>query len=252
MGAAGLYGLGAILIYYFPGKFTFLPKKFDIRQSFSFETPFKEVYIDHIHGILFPANPKKGLILYFHGNQGNLQRWGKYAIDFTQLGYDFFAIDYPGYGKTQGKPSEEALYESANAAYQWAIEHYDPDQIVLYGRSLGSAPASYLSSKFHARMLILETPFYNFEDLYDKHLILSWYPIEPQDRFPVNEFINHSKHPVYIFHGTKDGIVPFSSAIRLRNLLSSKENFTIIPGGRHRNLNEFEAYHEGLKDILLE
>ena len=246
------YFLVGVVIHFFPEKFIFFwPNKLSLNQPFKFDQPFEEVFIDSINGLLFrgEGNPK-GVVLYFHGNSGNLQRWGNYARDFTRLGYDFFAIDYPGYGKTKGIPSENALYESAQSAYDWVRERYSSDAIILYGRSLGSAPASYLSHRVEARMLILETPFYNFEDLYQKHPILSFYPLHPKSKFPVNEYIENAVIPVYIFHGTKDGIVPLASAIRLQPLLKEEGRFSIIEGARHRNLSEFEAYHLRLQSIL--
>ena len=246
-----LYLLTGGIIYFFPQRFTYLPKKLTIEKTLRFDQVFEEVYIDSIHGVYFPTNlSSKGLVLYFHGNKGNLQRWGNYATDFTKLGYDFFAIDYPGYGKTKGSPSEIALYKSAEEAYKWSIQRYPKDSIILYGRSLGSAPAAYLANKHSARMLILETPFYNFQDLYEKHLILSLFPITPDNQFKVNEYIQGLNYPVFVFHGTKDKIIPLESAIQLKPLLTDQSRFSIIEGGGHRNLNTFKDYHQQLKSIL--
>lgn len=258
----GLILLGIYLIVFtgistFQQIFIFQPKSMRPEKAFQFEDSFEEYYLKHeekdllINGLCFQAEgPSKGVILYFHGNRGNLQRWGKYADDFTQHGYDFFAIDYPGYGKSTGKPSEKNLYRSAELAYQWATQKYDTNEIIIYGRSLGSAPATYLASKFPAEKLILETPFYSFRDLFNKHMVLALFPIPPKYTFPVNEYFLQTNIEKAVFHGTRDKVVPLASAIRLKNLMRKKQNFFIIERGKHNNLNKFRGYHRHLARLL--
>ena len=259
LGISAIIYLVALLgLVLFQNKLTFQTVKMKAGRNFTFDALHREVFLEdpsseqQVHGLFFPTRgPSLGLILYFHGNSGNLQRWGKYATDFTRLQYDFFAIDYPGYGKSKGKPSEAGFYQCAEMAYQWAADKYPEDKIVLYGRSIGSAPAAYLASRFPARQLILETPFHSFLDLSKRNLFLKLIPIPPRQQFPVNEFLSRANCEKALFHGTKDRVVPLSSAMLLEPLIDKRENFIIIPGAKHRNLNEFPLYHQELKRILM-
>ena len=255
--SAGVYLVALIGLVLFQNKFTFQTVKMKADKSFAFDAMHREVFLDdpageaQIHGLFFPADgPSLGLVLYFHGNSGNLQRWGKYATDFTRLQYDFFAVDYPGYGKSGGKPSEESFYRCAESAYKWAAGKYPENKIVLYGRSIGSAPASYLAAQFPARQLILETPFHSFGDLSRRNIFLKLFPVPPRQQFPVNEFLSQAGCAKALFHGTKDRVVPMASALRLKPLIEKPDNFIVIPGGKHRNLSEFPQYHNELQRLL--
>ncbi len=254
---AGIYLLAMVGLILFQNRLTFQTVKMRPEAAFEFQALHKEVYLEDreenlkIHSLFFPAKESSnGIILYFHGNSGNLKRWGQYASDFTSLHYDFLAIDYPGYGKSSGKPSEEGFYASARLAYEWAAAKYKPSDIVIYGRSIGSGPASHLAARVDARLLILETPFYSFRDLSKKNPFLSIFPIPPKQHFPVNEHLEATNCEIALFHGTKDRVVPLSSAMRLKSLVPKSENFIIIPGGKHRNLSDFPEYHGELKRLL--
>ena len=89
----------------------------------------------------------KGVVLYFHGNRDNVNRYARYAANFTKHGYEIWMTDYPGYGKTTGKLTEEKLYIQAKEVYKLANSKFGKDSIIVYGKSLGSGIASYLASK---------------------------------------------------------------------------------------------------------
>ena len=246
-----------LIAYQFQHKYIFLPTRLADNTRFQFDGNFEEISLslnnaeDKLSGIYFKAaDTSSFLVLYFHGNADNLQRWGNFAKDFTRLGFDFFAIDYPGYGKSPGTPSEEGIYESALAAWEWAEERYPPEKIIIYGRSMGSAPASYIASKKRARQLFLETPFFSMEQLLEEHAPIVFRLASPKYRFPVHQFIAESELPVFIFQGTNDRLVPLSNAEKLKPLLKSGDEFIIIEGGKHKNLNTFEAYHKNLERLL--
>jgi uncharacterized protein len=192
--------------------------------------------------LLFKADSAKGFILYFHGNAGNLQRWGNYAPDFTSLGYDILMIDYRGYGKSTGTPTEENLYNDAQAVLAWVKSNVHYSRFIIYGRSLGSAVASQLSTQAQPDLLILETPFEELADVL--------YFFKSHYQFPNKSFLPEVKCRKVIIQGTDDGIVPLSSALKLKPLMDEQDLFVIIEGGSHNNLREFKKYHETLRDIL--
>lgn len=239
--------------FLFQDKLYFRPTQLQANYSFNFDFQFQEVWLGDqaINGIFIPTpQESRGLILYFHGNADDLQRWANYSEPFTRLGYDFFAIDYPGYGKSKGKPTEADFYAAAESAYNWATERYTSEQIVLYGRSMGSPVASYLSTKVPAQQLILETPFYSLTELLSHGPYPFLMPFGPRYQFPVNEYIATTTMPVGIFQGTADRIVPYASAVKLRPILKDSTKFWTIEGGGHRNLADYDLFHEGLRELL--
>ncbi len=251
-----MYLLCLLFFYIFNNELIYQRTKLPIGYKFQFEQPFKEYFVNtpdqtKLHALLFKSVDKpKGLIFYLHGNADDLSRWGKYAVDFTELGYDVFMMDYRGYGKSEGSPNEEYLYQDAVFMLNWVNTNIHDQKIIIYGRSLGSAVATQLASRVTPDLLMLETPFANFSD------VIYW-PLKPAlCLFPIkasfsNEtYLSEVKCPKIIFQGTDDWVVPMSSALKLEPLLGDGGKFIIIPGGGHKNLRDFEKYHRELKLVL--
>ena len=190
------------------------------------------------------------VILYFHGNADNLSRWGQYAPELMAHGYDVIMIDYRGFGKSTGEATEQNMYSDAHLFYEYASQCYDKENIVLYGRSIGTGVVSELASNVCSKKVILETPFYSIEDIIDKRFPLLWVPGELHFKFENGKKINQIVSPVHIVHGTKDRVVPLESALELKAHLKESDSFTIIEQGKHKNLSEFQQYHEFLSSIL--
>ena len=239
-------------------KIIFQGVRLDASYQFAFDQPFEEHFIStpdghKINMLLFKTlQPPKGLILYFHGNRDNLQRWGKYAADFTQHGYEVLMMDYRGYGKSTGQPNEQVLYADAKLVWQWTKHNLPkpPAQLVLYGRSLGTAVASHLATEAKPSLLILETPF---DEL--RGAIVPWlkpvFSVLPFSyEFPTHQHLAKSDCRIVIFHGTNDMITPMSSALRLKPLLKDADEFFVIPEGAHGNLREFKEYQVKLAQVL--
>jgi len=246
---AGIYAIAYVAFFALEDKFIFLSKRLSQDHIFEFKQPFKEYFIktdsgDSLNSLLFKAaEPSRGLILYFHGNADNLQRWSNYAVDFTQLGYDILMVDYRGYGKSSGKPSEAILYKDAQAVSDWAKENLDYSNLILYGRSLGSAVASKLAITVKPDLLILETPFDEINSVL--------YGFTSTYKFSNVNHIKEVTYPILIFQGTDDWVVPMYSAERLKPFLKKDDRFVIIEGGSHNNLRDFKLYHETLKSALV-
>lgn len=246
-------------LYLFQDRIIFQSVDLDRNYEFQFDTPFEEVFIpvpngnalhDTLNAVLFRTDSSRGWILYFHGNRGNLQRWGRIASSLTAYGYDVLVVDYRGYGKSTGSPSEAALYSDAREVYKWSKDHLQGDHFVLYGRSLGSAVASNLAAAVRPPLLILETPFDELRS------VIAPYARGLEGLLPVKYSFSNAENlrsvpsRVVIFHGTVDNIVPLESAMRLRGLLKNRSDFVVIPGGTHRNLGTFPEYREKLKEVL--
>lgn len=164
----GIIYLALCLIFYFFQDYFFfrpeiLPRQFEYRYPF----PFEEVHFDMedggtINGIHFKVPNAKGVVYYLKGNSKSIKGWGKFARDFVSKGYDFFMIDYRGFGKSEGRRTESTLFNDAQTVYKWLYSKYREDQIVVYGRSLGSGIAARIAAWNDPKMLLLDSPYYSF------------------------------------------------------------------------------------------
>ena len=242
--------------YFMQKKLIFLPTKLPQDYTYEFNIPFEEFFIEskdgaRLNALHFRVNEPKGVILYFHGNAGDLSRWGEIATYFTQFNYDVVVMDYRTYGKSTGVITEKSLYQDAQLFYNYVAENNDSKNIVVYGRSLGTSLATYIASKNQVGKLILETPFYNLTEVAKKRV-----PILPvkhllKFKFPTNKFIKHVNAPVLIIHGTNDSIVPYTSGEKLAKLVSSDRlTFIKVPGGEHNDLINFDVYQLAIANTL--
>ncbi|MBT8195262.1 MAG: lysophospholipase [Bacteroidia bacterium] len=247
--------LGNILTNPLQHHFIFYPQALEKDYTYSFANNFEEVNLNAedgglINAIHFTEPGAKGVVLYFHGNADNLVRWGELNNGFKELGYDLFIMDFRGFGKSKGKQTQKAFYNDAILCYEYVSKKYDSNQVIIYGRSMGSGPASFLASNVNAKHLILETPFYSMASLFK-----SYYPILPElfsfkFKFKNSKYIKEVKYPITIFHGTNDFIVPIEEASKLKNVLKESDEFITIEGGSHNDLNIFHAYQSKLSEIF--
>jgi len=247
--------IGASL-YFLQEKILFLPTTLAQDYQYEFRYPFEELFFKtkenvSINALHFKVENPKGVILYFHGNAGDLSRWGIIGEHFVSLNYDVLIMDYRTYGKSRGKLSEQGFYEDADFCYDYLLKSYSEEDIVLYGRSIGTGIAVYLASKHQPKKLILETPYYSILDLAKQRFPI--FPVKTllKYEFPSNEFITTVNCPITIFHGTDDSVIPYRSAQKLKSVApQSKISFITIEGGDHNNLISFDKYKEGIVSIL--
>ncbi|WP_299526352.1 alpha/beta hydrolase [Winogradskyella sp.] len=236
-------------LYFFQEKLMFLPTTLKQEYQYQFDDPFEELFFETdkdaiINALHFKAEHSKGVILYFHGNAGDLSRWGKITAYFVARNYDVLVMDYRTYGKSTGKLTEAAFYKDAQYCYDYLLQQYSESEITLYGRSLGTGLASYLASNNNPKQLILETPYYSILDV-AKHRF-PMFPVKPllKYRFPTYEYLPEARCPITIIHGTDDNVVPYTSGKKLSELGIHNMDFVTVQGGNHNNLVEFEAYHD--------
>lgn len=252
------YCLVGILLWLVQDKLLLHPKSLTAGYVFEIAEPHKEVMLqlnenDQLHFMqFFPAdtNHIKGIVLYFHGNRENINRYAAYADNFTKHGYEVWMPDYPGFGKTTGAFTEERLYSDANLLYKIASKRFVAGSIIVYGRSLGSGVASELASHNSCKRLILETPYYSLASLAAWYFFI--YPTEQMlhYKFPVFEYLQTVKAPVTIFHGTIDEVIPYQGSLKLKAFLKRGDEFITIEKGRHNNLDDFQLFHQKLDSLL--
>jgi len=251
------YFTGGIVLYYLQKKLMLHPKLLPPDYKFEFDFPFREINIsfnkkDNTNLVqFFPKQVSKGVVLYFHGNRDNINRYAKYAVNFTRHGYEVWIHDYPEYGKSTGKFTEANVYRQAAEIYKLANAKFESNNIIVYGKSLGSGIASWLASKNECRHVILETPYYSMSGLLARYAPMYPAAFMSHFKFPAGEYLKEVKAPVFIFHGNKDGVIPHWHALKLKKVLKEEDEFITIEGAAHNNLNDFALFHNKLNEILI-
>ncbi len=249
-------GVG-IALYYLQDKILLHPQKLPASHVFNFNQAYTEHNIalnntDTINLVKFaePGGQKKGILLYFHGNKKNVEHYAAFVPAFTKHGYEVWMPDYPGFGKSTGEISEEKLYSVAYEVRKLAASQAMDHSVVIYGKSLGTALASYAATIMPCRQLILETPYYSIPSLFRSYAFM--YPARMMSKYklPTYEFLQEVKAPVTIFHGTGDWVVPYRSGVRLKKHLKPGDVFVKIPDGSHNNLSESALYRNALDSLL--
>ncbi len=194
----------------------------------------------------------KGVVLYFHGNADNLARWGEHASQFTERGYDVVMYDYRGFGKSNGRLDEKNFLFDAQYVFDDLSRRYNPDKIVLYGRSLGCGAAIKVASENPVKKLILETPYYSLPDVAWSHFPIFPFQYVSEFKVPAYEWLPNVHCDIHVFHGTHDDIVPYSQSKKL--IESAKRNpdktLTTLQGGNHKGLELFKEYQSKLDELL--
>ncbi len=252
-----IYVLVGIALYFLQDKFLFHPKKLSSNYQYHFDFPFKEINIEinkdqNLNLVQFYPDTSllKGVVLYFHGNMNNINYYAPFAKNFTKSGYEVWMPDYPGFGKSTGKLTEQELYNEARQVYKLANAKFNADNFIIYGKSLGSGIAAQLASNMDCRRLILETPYYSIPALFNCYA-----PIYPTDfmsnfKIPTFKYLQDVDAPVTIFHGIDDEVIPYNSSIKLKQFLKASDTFISIPNGKHNNLNQSAVFHKNLDSIL--
>jgi fermentation-respiration switch protein FrsA (DUF1100 family) len=196
--------------------------------------------------------PADGSLLYSHGNAGNLSHRGEGLRRWRDLmGLAVLIYDYPGYGRSGGRPTEAGCYAAADAAYVWLtdVQKVPSERILLYGGSLGGAVASELASRRPHRALVLVSAFSSLADM--ARLVLPWLPAGwfVRRRFNNLARLPACHRPVFIAHGTADRVVPFSQGERLFAVANEPKQFFPMPGYDH-NHTPPPAFYEALLQFL--
>ena len=188
-----------------------------------------------------PPDPEAPVILYFHGNTGNLTTGGETFRHLLTLDAGILGVDYRGYGESEGIPSEEGLAMDARAAWDWLVGEagIHPRRIVLYGRSLGSAVAVRLAAETAtgARGLIMES---GFADIYT--LGAELYPFMPEScaryRFPSREWVAKREVPLLIAHSEQESYIKIHHAHALQAAARPPCHLVVLKGGHEHGWRE--------------
>jgi fermentation-respiration switch protein FrsA (DUF1100 family) len=206
-----------------------------------------------LHGWWVPR-PGAPIFLWFHGNAGNIShRLDNLKLLWERVGVQVFIFDYREYGKSEGRISREGTYKDAAAAYRYVVAERAaaPEEVVLFGRSLGTALAVDLALNVPCRSLIIEAAFTNSQDMARllAPFLFDWRPRVPYDNLGK---IGRLRVPVLIIHGEDDEIIPVAMSRRLYAAAPEPKELYIIPGAHHNDtyLVGGEAYFERLRAFI--
>jgi uncharacterized protein len=204
----------------------------------------EDVYLHTLSGTRIHAwwcpgqdwHPSQGAMLYCHGNAGNLSCRADAIAHWQQaLDLSVLIFDYPGYGRSEGRPSEAGCY--ADAAYDWLTRTMavPSERLLLYGGSLGGGVAVDLASRQPHRALILVKTFTSIPDA--AQCVYPWLPARwlVRNRFDNLEKIARCSRPIFVAHGTGDRLIPFSHGQRLFTAASEPKHFLAMAGLDHND-----------------
>lgn len=257
LGVALFYGVLALLFHafqwrlmYFPNKERVDPKEvgLDFVEEHELETPDGETLI----AWYAKAKPGMPTILYFHGNSGNLAHRKERIHRFTRSGYGIYMMSHRMYSGSTGRPNQAWLTSDGMFAYDTLREFgVSPDNIVVYGESIGTGIATPVAVAREVAALILEAPFTSTVDIAEAR-----YPYLPirrymLDRYESGKVIHRIAAPLLIFHGENDKIIPLASAQKLFDAAQEPKRMKVIPNAGHTRLMRLGAWTE-IQDFLKE
>jgi len=250
--AASSYGA----LWWFANRSVYYPLKYP--QGFwdlQAQVSAKDVWLQtadgvRLHGWWVQREDSRLVTLYLHGNAGNVTHRYSQIREITDAGSSILMLDYRGYGKSDGRPTEKGLYTDAETAYQYLIRTgYRAEQIILHGESLGTAVAIDLASRNPCAAVALEAPFPSGRDVARTVLpvlgpMLIW-------SFDSAEKISRVRAPLLFIHGDRDDIIPLRLGQELYATAPPPKSFWIVEGAGHNDILEVagERYRQRLHSL---
>jgi len=258
---AGLYGLLVLGVYIFQSRLLYFPNqpgRLHVQIPTDIGLQYETVRITTadsvtLDGWFVPADKARGVILFFHGNAGNISHRLDSLLIFNKLGLNTLIIDYRGYGSSTGTPSEMGTYLDAEAAWRYLVEkqHFSPHDIIIFGRSLGGAIAVFLASQQDPAAMIAESTFTSVPDLAAE--LYPWLPARWLSRYQYNSLqkIKSVTCPVLIVHSFQDEIIPARHGSMLYSAARAPKEFLRINGSHDSGfLTSGKVYIAGLDHFL--
>ena len=235
-----LYILIVALVYFFQERLLYFPLRGISTTPNLVGLPYEEVGLTtsdnvRLSGWFIPAESSQRILLFFHGNAGNISHRLESILQFHQLGLHDFVIDSRGYGLSEGQPTEAGTYLDAEAAWHYLVNQkgFDPEEIIIFGRSLGGAVAAALAEKHPPRSLILESTFTSIPDLAARR-----YPFLPVRRLARLQYNTAARLPnihvpLLIIHSREDRVIPYQHGERLFEIANDPKQFLQISGSHN-------------------
>jgi fermentation-respiration switch protein FrsA (DUF1100 family) len=185
-----------------------------------------------LHGWYIPREGATRVVLFLHGNAGNISHRGESVRIFHDLGLSVLIFDYRGYGLSAGRPTESGLYLDADAAWAYLVGErgVDSRDIVIFGRSLGGVVAARLASVVKPGAVIVESAFTSARDVARAVFPLLARITVLRYEFPASDYLGRANAPVLVLHSRDDEIMPFELGERLYEAASEPKSFVEMRG----------------------
>jgi len=244
LSAVGFYVIVLGGLYSFQRSLVFGPDRTHVQPADVGLSMVDEVALTTEDGKLYSwyleATSGQPTLVYLHGNGGSVATRADHFRMFGALGYGVFMLGYPGYGGSDGSPSERGFVDAAHRAYDFLRSRgLQSQELVLLGESLGSSVAIQVAASREVRALILMAPMTSARDLAQER-----YPFVPmrqllKDPFLSTQFIGRVTEPLLVIHGDRDQVISLSSGEELFALANEPKAFHVVEGGSHNDLFEF-------------
>lgn len=262
-----IYLIFGFYLYFNQAKYVYFPIKEISGSPFDYGIDFNDVYFETSDGITLNGwyieqreqktidigkNNLKTIII-FHGNGGNIS----YSLDLIELFYkmklNIFIVDYRGYGKSEGVTTENGTYLDALASWGYLVgeKRIKPEEIIIFGKSLGGSIAAYLASSRNPSALIIDSTFTSIKDIG-----CQLYPYLPVRRFfkfnyDTEKYLKKTHCPVLIIHSRDDEYIPFSHGIKLFEIAEQPKYFLEIEGDHNIGfLKSIQIYRNGIESFI--
>lgn len=255
------YGCLLIFLYFYQNRMLFLPNfpsRVVERSPDAVGLAWEAVDLvteDNIHldGWFVPAPEERGVILFCHGNAGNISHRLDSLLLFHELGFSTLIFDYRGYGRSQGTPSEAGTYLDVAAVWEYLTQKcsVSPSRIILFGRSLGAAVAVHHATQYSPGALIVESAFTSVPDL-----AAELYPFLPVRwlshlDYNIQQQLDSISVPILVAHSRDDEIIPFEHGRSLYDAADEPKQFLELRGGHNDGfLVSGQSYIQGLNRFL--
>lgn len=256
-----VYLLLLLFMYLFQSKLIFLPSTEFVITPKEAGILAEDVWVEtedgeRLHGWFFPNDSAKYVVIFSHGNAGNISNRIDIAKFLNESGLGVFLYDYRGYGQSSGQPDEEGLYRDIEAVVDYIKNEkdYSEQQIILYGRSLGGAIASYAATKYNVGGLVIDSTFKNL-----KSMVSELYPFVPvvlaKYSFPNELYLRNIRDiPVMVMHSPNDTLIDISHGKYLYQIVAEPKKFVELRGGHndnfHSSVNIYNQHWSEFLEIL--
>jgi hypothetical protein len=256
--AAAVYLALLLGLFVFQARLIYLPRRVLVATPTELGLRYEDVYFQTadgltLHGWFVPRDSTERVLLFFHGNAGNVSHRLESLHLFYRLGWSVFLIDYRGYGQSQGSPSEQGTYQDALSAWRYLTEErrLPASQVVIFGRSLGGSIAVWLAAQTSPAALIAESAFTSLPEL--AATLYPWFPARFLARYEYDtrRWIQKVRCPVLIIHSREDELVPFAHAQELFLAAQEPKSLLAIRGSHNHGFRiSGTVYLQGLGDFM--
>jgi|TARA_B100000315_G_C14547537_1_gene574017 hypothetical protein len=244
-------GLLSGMLYLMQPSMVFFPSRDLSSTPSQWGLAYEDVTIDtadgiKLHGWFVPHQSSNEVLLFLHGNGGNISHRGESLRIFKRLGLNVLIIDYRGYGQSEGTPSEDGLYEDARSAWRYLAETraYRAEQIILFGRSIGGAVAAKLVTEQQPAKVILESTFSSARDMASSLMPLLSKIVLLRYSFDSISHIGQLQAPLLMLHSPDDEIIPFELGEKLYQAANQPKQFVKLKGDHNYGFIQSQPDYE--------